>query len=30
MLASPAGAYFNGISIVIDGGWLLTSSANDV
>ena len=23
MLASPAGAYYNGISFIIDGGWLL-------
>ena len=26
MLASPAGAYYNGISFIIDGGWLLVST----
>jgi hypothetical protein len=30
MLASPAGGYFNGSTLVVDGGWLLTASANDV
>lgn len=25
MLASPAGAYYNGVSFIIDGGWLLVS-----
>ncbi|KAK4688548.1 hypothetical protein P7C73_g1576, partial [Tremellales sp. Uapishka_1] len=30
LFATPAGAYLNGISLIVDGGWMMTASANDV